>query len=138
MPILKVQLDTARYSEAQRSDFLQQVSVTFAEVLEAPVDRIRVYLIDVPASNAAIGGVVAAPEDAPFYEFYLLAGRPPEHRTRLLAAIADLLESCLGVNRSLIRGLCWHIDPEDWGIAGVPAAAKRASEIEERKNQIVQ
>ena len=135
-PVLKVHLNTDRYQESQLAEFLAQASHAFSGVLGAPVDRIRVYLIDVPKQLSAIGGVVNAPDDAPFFEFFLLAGRPPEHRTELLTRFTDLLEACLGVNRKAIRGLCWHVDPNDWAIAGVPASARRAEEIEQRQQAL--
>lgn len=134
MPILNVQLNTSCYAQTALADFMQKATAVFAETLEAPTDRIRVYLHDVPPQHMLIGGKApdAVGGDAPFFQFYLLAGRPPEHRDALLVAFTDLLVECLGVERSVIRGFCSHIDPNDWSVAGVPAGQKRAQEIAAR------
>ena len=135
MPILNVQLDTSRYAPEALNAFMQQATDTFAETLGCPKERIRVYLRDTPAHLMCVGGAVAEDEavDAPFFEFFLLQGRPPEHRDRLLVAFTQLLVDCLGIEKSVIRGYCCHVPPEDWTIAGVPAGNKRSDEIAARK-----
>ena len=137
MPILKVQLDTTPYDQVVMTEFLKQATEGFAAVLEAPTDRIRVFINHVEPTQAVANGGLAADNGGvpPFFEFYLLAGRPPEHKTQLITVFTDVIEQVLGVPRDVIRGCCHHIDPTDWGIAGVPAAAKRADEIKARADQ---
>ena len=68
-----------------------------------------------------------------FFQFYLLAGRPPEQKIALLQDFTSLLASELGAPAELIRGFCTHVPPQDWGIAGVPAALEREDEIAARE-----
>ena len=131
MPILKVQLDTSRVEPSMCHGFLARASAGFAAVLDVPESRVRVYVVHQPMAHSAVGGAVAE-TDAPFFEFYLLKGRPAEHRTQLLALFTDLIEDCFKADRQLIRGFCHHVAPEDWCIAGASAAAIRAEEIASR------
>lgn len=135
MPVLRVQLDTAGVDATAINRFLTRASAGFATVLGAPESRVRVYIIHQSTALSAVGGAIAK-IDAPFFEFYLLAGRPPEHRTQLMALFTDLIEDCFGTDRQLIRGLCYHAAPEDWCIAGSSAAAIRAAEIADRKSAL--
>lgn len=139
MPVLKVYLDTSRHSTESLTAFLKAATTTFANTLESPQERIRVYLLAVAAEHMAIGGVIRPPADleAPFFEFYLLAGRPAEHKRRLIEDFTALLANLLGYRASQIRGCCWHVAPDDWGIGGVSAAEIRAREIAIRAEKLV-
>lgn len=136
MPVLKVDLAADTYDDTALAAFAEKATRLFAEVLDSPEDRIRVYLNLRPPAHVTIGGVRGDQcVDAPFFECFLLAGRPPEHRTRLLREFTELLCSELGADRSRVRGCCTHVDPEDWTIGGRSAAEIRAAEIEARKER---
>ncbi len=62
----------------------------------------------------------------------MLRGRPVEQRHRLLAELTDVLVDVLGVRRAVVRGRIVPVDPDDWGIGGVPASSARAAEIAAR------
>ncbi|MDG0980984.1 MAG: tautomerase family protein [Halieaceae bacterium] len=136
MPIMQVHIETSAYSRDQLHRFLVRISRVYAEVLESPIERIRVLIHDYPPDLIAIGGKVTADtgETAPFFEAFLLEGRPLAQQHAVLAKATDVIVECLGARRDLVRGVCHMVPPERWGIAGLPAASLRSAEITERNN----
>ncbi len=134
MPIMQVHIETSAYSKEQVHRFLEQSSRVYAEVLESPIERIRIFIHDYPGDHIAIGGRVAADTGvtAPFFEAFLLEGRPLAQQHAVLARVTDVIVECLGATRELVRGVCHMVPPERWGIAGFPAASVRSAEITER------
>ena len=134
MPIVEYRLPVGHHSDAEVADLLTRSCALVAEVLDCPLDRVRAVVMEVWPHAMCVGGrmVSEGGQSAPYFSFFLLEGRPPEHRTRLLAGFTDLLVECLGVEKSLIRGSVILVAPEDWAIAGVPAAVKRADEVAAR------
>ena len=134
MPVLQVYLDTSQHEEGDLNRFLKKASAAFASRLSCPEDRIRVYIHHTARALCSIGGSTDPDTaQAPFFQFYLLAGRPPEQKIALLQDFTSLLASELGAPTELIRGFCTHVPPQDWGIAGVPAALEREDEIAARE-----
>ena len=134
MPIVKYYVVEGRHSDEQLAALLTGSCAFFAEVLECPVDRVRAFAHEFRPEVACIGGEMATDgaADAPYFRFVLLRGRSLEQRQRLLRGFTDLVVDCLGVERSRVRGGIWLVDPENWAIAGEPAAAARAAEIAAR------
>lgn len=134
MPVLQVYLDTSQHEQDDLNRFLKKASAAFASRLSCPEDRIRVYIHHTARALCSIGGSIDPDTaQAPFFQFYLLAGRPPEQKIALLQDFTSLLASELGAPAELIRGFCTHVPPQDWGIAGVPAALEREDEIAARE-----
>lgn len=134
MPIVRFQLVADQHSDEEIGALLTRSSELFAEVLSAPIDRIRAFADEVRPQAAAVGGVLVSEgaAEAPFFEFLLFEGRPVEHAHRLLEGFTDLIVECLGTDRSLVRGRCQFADPDHWAIAGVPASVVRKAEVEAR------
>ncbi len=134
MPVLHIDLAADQYSDAQHRELLVQCSRFYAEALNSPIDRVRVFIHLYPRRLVAIAGVPSDEDDAraPHFRFLVLEGRSLEERHRLLTGFTDIIECVLGVERALIRGGCWPISPENWAIGGVPASVKRASELQAR------
>lgn len=134
MPIVEYRLIAGQHHAEQIAALLRESCTLFAEVLDSPVDRVRAFADEVSPAHAAVGGelVEATGASAPFFHFYLLAGRPQEHCDRLLAGFTDLLVKHLDVERSTIRGCVIWVDPKDWAIAGVPATQVRRAEVAAR------
>lgn len=134
MPVVTFRLIADQHRTADVTALLVASCRLFAEVLDTPPERVRAFAEEIAPTHAVIGGesVADSGASAPFFTFYLLRGRPPEHRQALLAGFTDLLVEHLGVERSTIRGCVLIVDPEDWAIAGVPAAQARRAEVEER------
>ena len=136
MPIMQVHLQTSAYSQEQVHHFLERASQVYAEVLESPIERVRIFIHDYPAEFIAVGGKVTSDSGvlAPFFEAFLMEGRPLSQQHAVLERITDVLVECFEADRSLIRGVCNMVSPERWGIAGQPAAAARAAELAAREN----
>ncbi len=134
MPILHIDLVAGQQNQAQIDTLMLRCSEYYAEVLNCPIDRVRVFVNEFPANRACIGGVLAsegAPA-APFFSGLALEGRSLEDRHTLLAGFTDILVEVLHCERSWVRGMIDVVHPENWAIAGVPASVARKSEIDAR------
>lgn len=134
MPIVTYHLVAGRHDDEAVGELLRRSCALFAEVLECPVDRVRALAHEHRPQTYAVGGELVSDgaEDAPYFHFMLLEGRPVEHAQRLLAGFTDLLVETLEVERARVRGGMWPVEPERWAIAGTPAAAARADEVRAR------
>lgn len=134
MPILEYRLTAGRHSDDQVGELLLASARLYAEVLKSPVDRVRVVAQMHQPQHAVVAGrlVSDGAPSAPYFHFLVLEGRPVEECQRLITGFTELVVSILGVDRSLVRGGCWPIPPQYWGIAGTPASVMRAQEIAAR------
>ena len=130
MPIVEVHLVEGRHTPGQVADLLTTLSARYADVLGSPLERIRAAVTMHAQEHWATGGVVGA--EAPYFTALVLAGRSAEQRGRLLGAFTDVIVDLLGVDRAAVRGRIIQVDPDDWGIGGVPASTARVSEIAAR------
>ncbi|MCH9829415.1 MAG: tautomerase family protein [Gammaproteobacteria bacterium] len=134
MPIVSFHLTEGRSQPEQQARLLTEASQLYAQVLQSPLERVRAYIHSFPETRVAVAGVLARDDapDAPYFEFFVLDGRPFDQCSRLMGGFTDLLVRILGARRDLIRGCCRRIDPQDWSIGGVPASVLRAAEIDAR------
>jgi|JI102314DRNA_FD_contig_123_43208_length_1213_multi_3_in_1_out_0_3 4-oxalocrotonate tautomerase len=135
MPIVNFHLVDGLTSSEQDRQLLVAASKFYAEVLNAPTDRVRAFITaHAPSRFAVVGDLVAVNGlHAPYFEFIVLEGRPLEQTHRLMAGFTDLLVDTLGVRRDLVRGSCRRVAPQDWSIGGVPASVLRKDEVELRE-----
>lgn len=131
MPIAHFHLVRDRYSTGRIGALLTQASKVYSEILDSPIDRVRAFAHLYDDELVAVAGelVSAGGTPAPFFTAYVLAGRPREQRDRLLAGLTDAIVEILETPREVVRGQIIQLDPEDWGIGGLPAAGVRADEI---------
>jgi 4-oxalocrotonate tautomerase family enzyme len=134
MPFLRVDL-AAPVDATTRRELLTRTAALFAELTESPIDRIRTQVHELPSDSFAVGGVPIAEsgEQAPFITLDLLQGRPIEQHDALIEQISALVAEIVGVPIDRTRLRINEVPPGDWGIAGVPAATKRRSEIDARR-----
>jgi len=134
MPVLHIHLSRGQHQAASVGELLLACSHLFAEVLEAPLDRVRVFACEYDPAQVCQGGqlVSAGAPPAPYFSFVVLQGRSLEERQRLLAGFTDLIVEHLGVERSRVRGSVQTIAPDDWAIGGQPASRLRQAEISAR------
>lgn len=134
MPIVQFHLVEGQTDTQQQAELLREASRVYAQAFDAPIERIRAFITEHPASGFATAGEVSAVDNrhAPFFEFFAMAGRPLEQRHRVMGLFTDLLVEHLGVKREDVRGICHNVSPEDWAIAGEPASVTRAKELAER------
>jgi phenylpyruvate tautomerase PptA (4-oxalocrotonate tautomerase family) len=135
MPILEYHLVENQYTDAQCEQLLVESSRHYAEVLKSPMDRVRVFIhLHKPTMVATAGVPISrGGKPAPYFHFLVLQGRPLNERHALLTGFTDLVVNILGAERSLVRGGCWPIPPEDWAIGGTPASVMRAAEVRARE-----
>jgi phenylpyruvate tautomerase PptA (4-oxalocrotonate tautomerase family) len=132
MPIVELHLVEGLHTPAQHAQVLRAISRRYADVLEAPLERVRAYLTLHRPEHWATAGEPGSPASAPYFTALVLQGRPVEQRRRLVESITDLLVDLLHVDRRLVRGRVVQVHPDDWAIGGVPASTARRSEIASR------
>lgn len=134
MPILEYRLTEGRHTDQQVAELLLASARLYAEVLKSPIERVRVVAHMHKPQHAVVAGQLVSEggPPAPYFHFLVLEGRPVEECQRLISGFTDLVVGTLGVDRSLVRGGCWPIPPQYWGIAGTPASVMRAQEIAAR------
>ena len=134
MPIVEYRLVAGRHDDDAVGELLSRSCALLSEVLEAPMERVRAVAHEIAPSRFCVGGTLVSDgaDEAPYFSFFLLDGRTEEQRARLLAGFTELLVECLGTPRDLVRGGIWIVAPEDWAIAGVPAATARRAEVAAR------
>lgn len=134
MPIVNFHLVDTPANRAGTEALLRKACALYAEVLGAPLDRIRAFVTLHPAELCLVAGELCNGngENAPFFDFIVLEGRPLDQRHRLLAGFTELLVDTLGVERGAVRGCCRRVLPEDWAIGGVPASEVRRDEVATR------
>ena len=132
MPVAHFYLTSC--TQAQERRLLEEGSVRYAAVLDAPVDRVRMFVHHHPATAMATAGRIVAEtgRHAPYLTALVLRGRPIATRHRLIAELTDLVVEVLGVDRALVRVHIVEVDPDGWGIAGVPASVIRRDELAAR------
>ena len=134
MPVVNFHLVEGSYSPEQAERLLRAAGALYAEVLAAPVERIRAFISRHRPEEFLVANDLASNNGlhAPFFDFIVLEGRTLEQRQRLLAGFTALLVEILGVKAELIRGTCRRVHPEDWSIGGQVASVLRADEIRAR------
>lgn len=135
MPIMNIHLVADAYPDAQINQLLRQCATHYGAVLKSPMERIRVFVKEHRPAAVFVDGKTAAEgaEAAPFFEYIVLEGRPQQEMDDLMTGFTDILETVLKADRNRIRGACWTVPPERWGIGGVMASVKRANEVAARR-----
>lgn len=131
MPILEVHLVEGMHTPAKHAELLRTLSARCAEVLEAPLDRVRAFVTLHRPDHWATAGVPASGQSAPYFTATLLEGCPADVRRRLLGAFTDILVDVLGVDRRLVHGEIVPVQPDDWAVGGV-SATRRVLTAQER------
>ncbi len=134
MPIVNFHLVDGMSTAEQDERLLIGACQLYAEVLKAPLERVRAFItLHRPGQFAVAGGLCAHNGlHAPFFDFIVLDGRPLDERHRLLRGFTELLVDTLGVRRELVRGSCRRVEPQDWAIGGEPASVIRKDEVAAR------
>lgn len=134
MPIVNFHLIEGMSTPEQDERLLIGACRLYADVLGAPMERVRAFITPHRPSQMAVAGNLVAHNGlhAPWFDCIVLEGRPLDQRQRLLAGFTDLLVEILGVSRELVRGCCRRVLPEDWAIGGEPASVLRKDEVDAR------
>jgi 4-oxalocrotonate tautomerase len=130
MPVISIEL-MAGISEEVVAELLDRAPARFAELIDAPIERIRARIDEVPANRWRVGGRADA-EPRPLIRLELMRGRPAELIERLMAEISALVAEILDIPVLATRLLIQEVDPAHWAIGGIPAGRVRADEVEAR------
>lgn len=118
------------------------VSETVARVLQAPKDRLEVWVTEI---DPALWGVCGEPAsevlkrqpmeetEMPFIQMVLLSGRTKEQYHTLIAEVTAAVANVLGTRKERIRLHIAETFGDNWGIGGVPASILRGAEIRARE-----
>lgn len=134
MPVVNFHLVEGYCSAEQKNRLIKDSSQLYSQVLRSPMERVRAMITLHGADEFASVGEATGVNGlhAPFFEFIVLEGRPLDERQALMSGFTKLLVEILAVERSLVRGRCIRVEPQDWSIGGLSADVLREQEIRER------
>jgi 4-oxalocrotonate tautomerase family enzyme len=131
----------AGHPRPQLRQLIAEISAVMARLLDAPADRLEVWVTEVDPELWGVAGEPAADVlerlpreqvEMPFVQMVLLAGRPREQHHALIADVTEIIERVLGTAPGRTRVHIAEAQPDSWGIGGQPAAVVRAAEIAAR------
>ena len=140
MPVAHIRV-LQGHSKAQLRALVCDVSATVARILQAPKDRLEVWVTEIDPDLWGVCGVPAsevlhsAPleqTEMPFIQMVLMEGRSTEQHHALIREVTADVARILGTEQQRIRMHISETKPDLWGIGGVPAAVVRAAEIKAR------
>ncbi len=138
MPLANIHV-LAGHPRPVLKQLLREVSQTYADVLDSPIDRLQVWITEVDPELYAIGGVPAdemlatgdrAALEIPLARLVLMESRPPEQIEQAIVRLTEVIARVLGSDPDRVRIEVQPVAAERWGIGGVPASVKRRAEIE--------
>ncbi|MEZ5840559.1 MAG: tautomerase family protein [Hyphomicrobiales bacterium] len=144
MPVAHINVLKGHPREALRQ-VIVEVSDAMSRILEAPKDRLEVWITEIDPDLWGIAGEPAsevlareprASVEMPFVQMVLMQGRPKQQLHDVMAAITEILGRVLATDPSRIRVHIAPADPDGWGIGGVPASVLRAAEIRARAEKV--
>jgi len=120
---------------------LREASAAFARAIEAPPERLQVWITEVDPELYAIAGepadevmqrVPRGQAEIPLIRMALMEGRSTEMLHRVMADLSEVVARVLGGDPQRVRVQIDHIHPDRWSIGGVPASRARAAELAAR------
>ena len=140
MPVCNV-IVLKGHPQATLKQLVVECSNTLASVIDAPKERLEVWVTEVEPALWGLSGVPGdevlpnvnrADVEMPFIRMVLLQGRAVEQHHRLIREITDAVARVLKMKPDRIRMQIDEVHPDRWGIGGVPASVKRAAEVAAR------
>ena len=141
MPVANIHV-LAGHPRPVLKQLLREASATFARVIEAPADRLQVWITEVDPELYAIAGEPAdevlehtprGQAEIPLIRMALMEGRPVEMLHRVMAEMSAVVARVLGGDPKRVRVMIDPVHPDRWAIGGVPASVARAAELAARK-----
>lgn len=140
MPVANIHV-LAGHPRPVLKQLLREASAAFARAIEAPPDRLQVWITEVDPELYAIAGepadevlqrVPREQTEIPLIRMALMEGRPVETLHRVMADLSEVVSRVLGGDPQRVRVQIDHIHPDRWSIGGVPASRARAAELAAR------
>lgn len=140
MPVANIHV-LAGHPRPVLKQMLREASAAFAKAMDAPADRLQVWITEVDPELYAIAGepadevlqrVPRANAEIPLIRMALMEGRPVETLHRVMADLSEVVARVLGGDPRRVRVQIDHVHPDRWAIGGVPASLARAAELSQR------
>lgn len=139
MPVVQFNLVKDRYSQEAIVGLLGDVSEFYARTLypdadKPPVERVRAFVNLIEPGLWATGGKLVSDggADSPYFVCLVMTGRSIDQHHALIEGFTARIVEHLGCDASVVRGQVVPIEPDNWGIAGIPASVARRAEVEAR------
>jgi len=140
MPVANIHV-LAGHPRPVLQQLVSEAAHALARSVDAPVDRLQVWITEVDPGLYAIAGVPAdqvltqkprAEIEIPLIKMTLLEGRSLEVLHRVIADMSAVTARVLGGDPKRVRVEINHVSADRWGIGGVPASQARAAELAAR------
>ena len=140
MPVANIHV-LAGHPRPVLKQLLREASAAFARAIEAPPERLQVWITEIDPALYAIAGepadevlqrVPRAQAEIPLIRMALMEGRSTEILHRVMADLSEVVARVLGGDPQRVRVQIDHIHPDRWAIGGVPASRARAAELAAR------
>jgi 4-oxalocrotonate tautomerase family enzyme len=121
--------------------WIRDASAAMCRVLEAPADRLEVWVTEIDPDLWGISGEPASEAfdhtprqqaEMPFIKMVLMRGRPVEQYHQIIAELTRITAKNLQIDAAKVRVFIAEANPDGWGIGGIPASVKRATELKAR------
>ncbi len=140
MPIANIHV-LAGHPRPVLKRLLREASAAFAAAIDAPADRLQVWITEVDPELYALAGEPAdevlqqrtrASSEIPLIRMALMEGRPVQTLHRVMADLSEVTARVLGGDPGRVRVQIDLVHPDRWAIGGVPASILRADELARR------
>ena len=140
MPVANIHV-LAGHSRPLLKQLLREASAAFAKAIDAPADRLQVWITEVDPELYAIAGEPAdevlqkqprAQTEIPLIRMALMEGRPVATLHRVMADLSEVTARVLGGDPQRVRVQIDQVHPDRWAIGGVAASISRAGELAQR------
>lgn len=140
MPVANIHVLTG-HPRPLLKQLLCEAAAALSRVIEAPPERLQIWITEVDPELYAIGGRPAdevlqttprQQAEVPLIRMALMEGRSVETLHRVMAEMSAVVSRVLGGDPTRVRVQIDHIHPDRWAIGGIPASTARAAEIAQR------
>lgn len=141
MPVANIHV-LRGHPRAALQQVIREFSQAYARITGSPIDRLQVWITEVDPELYVISGTPASELlaegdrsqlEIPFVRILLMEGRPLSQVHEAIASVTEIIGRVLGTDPARVRVHVERIDPERWGIGGLPASEVRRAELEARK-----
>ncbi len=140
MPVANIHV-LAGHPRPLLQQLVREAAETFARTIEAPPERLQVWITEIDPGLYAMAGETAdvvmtrvprAQVEIPLIRMSLMDGRPVEMVHRVMAEMSATVARVLGGDPQRIRVQIDPVHPDRWAIGGVAASISRAAELAAR------